>query len=120
METIGFKIRKLREERNISREQMAELLQTSLRTYAKIETNENEPSLKQLRAIAKELEVDEQDLLYGNPRMVFENCTNQSFYNSGTIHFQSMEEMHNHYEALLAQKKTLSALIRKSTKNKVS
>jgi len=40
--SLGFKIKKLREGKNISREQMADVLNLSVRTYGKIEVGERD------------------------------------------------------------------------------
>ncbi len=57
MET-AIRIRTFRELKNISREEMSESLGISLNTYAKIEKGTRSPNLKELKLIAKRLEID--------------------------------------------------------------
>lgn len=98
---LGQKIRKLREDKNISREQMADYLALSLRTYGKIESGERFPTVEEATKIAEKVEVAPEDLLYHQPITTFEHCHNNRFYNSGTIHCQSVEELQCYYERLL-------------------
>lgn len=98
---LGQKIRKLREDKNISREQMADYLALSLRTYGKIESGERFPTVKEVTKIAEKVGVAPEDLLYHQPVTTFEHCHNHNFYNSGTIHYQSVEELQRYYERLL-------------------
>lgn len=102
----GLNIRKLREDRNISREQMVDYLGISLRTYQKIESNQREPTIAEINKIAEKLDVTPEELLFGEPKVIFEKC-NKGFYSLGTMLFQSIEEVKQHYESLLSQKGAL-------------
>lgn len=55
---VGFKIRTLRESKNISKEHMADHLHMSLNTYKKIEYGERIPTLDELKIIASVLQID--------------------------------------------------------------
>lgn len=55
---LGFKIKTLRESKNISREQMIDFLPISLNTYKKIEYGERIPTLEELKIISNVLEID--------------------------------------------------------------
>jgi len=54
----GFKIKVLREQKQFSRETMADLLGISYNTYIKIENGEKIPNLKEIQLISDKLEVD--------------------------------------------------------------
>lgn len=55
---VGFKIKALREGKNLSKEQMSDYLQMSLNTYKKIEYGEKIPTLNEIKIISHVLEVD--------------------------------------------------------------
>ena len=55
---LGLKIKALREAKNITREQMTDLLPMSINTYKKIEYGDKIPTLDELKVIAEILEVD--------------------------------------------------------------
>lgn len=92
---IGEKIRKARENKGLAREYVAELLQLDVRTYEKIENNKRDLQLSEVEKLAKLLDVSAQELIFGEPRLVFENCTQNSsvYYNNGTVHYQQSEEL---------------------------
>ena len=58
---IGYRIRKLRESKDFSQENMAAELNISGSAYAKIERGETDPSAGRLMQIAKVLEVEVSD-----------------------------------------------------------
>lgn len=108
---LGLKIKKLREEKNISREQMADVLGLSVRTYGKIEVGERDLHVNEAVAMAKKLDVEPEDLLYHEPKTIFEHCQNTNFYNQGTIQYQSLEELHCYYQQLLTTERDHHLLI---------
>ena len=55
---LGLKIKALREAKNITREQMIDLLPISINTYKKIEYGDKIPTLDELKMIAEILKVD--------------------------------------------------------------
>jgi transcriptional regulator with XRE-family HTH domain len=57
MET-GLHIRILQEYKQLSRDEMANLLNMSVNTYMKIESGDKNPTLKDIQTISKKLEVD--------------------------------------------------------------
>jgi transcriptional regulator with XRE-family HTH domain len=56
--TPAYRIRKLRESKDYSQQNMADELGLSLSAYSKIETGKTDPSIGRITAIAKILEVD--------------------------------------------------------------
>jgi len=97
---LGDKIKLTRENRGSSREHLAALLDMDVRTYEKIENNKRDISLSETEKIANGLDISMQELLFGEPKLVFENCNeNVSLYNSGTLNYQSTKEIHEIYES---------------------
>jgi len=82
MVTLGAKIRKLRELRNIKQETMADLLGISQSSYSKMEKDETEMSPERLEQIAKALDLNVQDIL-GFDERVFFNVTNRDHSSGG-------------------------------------
>lgn len=56
--SIGYRIRKLREQKDYSQQNMAEELKISVSAYSKIERGVTDPAIGRLAEIAKILEVD--------------------------------------------------------------
>ncbi len=66
METIGTKISKIRKQKGLSQEELADLSKINLRTIQRIEKNENEPRGNTLKQICDVLEINIEELLtYG-------------------------------------------------------
>ena len=55
---VGLLIKKIRENKNISREQMADWLSVAVNTYKKIEYGERVPSLQEIKTISEKLDLD--------------------------------------------------------------
>ena len=85
----------------------------SLRTYYKIENNEKSPTLEELNLIASKLGVSSEELIYGEPKIVFENCNQKMFFNNGTIHYQSPEELKAFYDKRILEQKVEIIFLRK-------
>ncbi len=99
---IGDKIRMGRENKGLSREHFAALLEMDVRTYEKIEHNKRDLQLMEVQKIADALELTPSELLFGEPKLVFENCTqNVSLYNSGTVNNQNIETLKSIYDELI-------------------
>jgi transcriptional regulator with XRE-family HTH domain len=78
MATLGQKIRKLRELRNLKQEVMAEKLGISQTAYSKMERDETDVSYERLEQIAKALEISVQDLLSFDEKNFFNIMNNQN------------------------------------------
>ena len=61
-ENLGKRIKKLREERNLTQEKLAERATISLDYLGKIEVNINRPGLKTLLKISEALEISMEEL----------------------------------------------------------
>ena len=71
----GEKIRKIRIERKLKQEEVADLLSISQRAYSKIENDEVQLKIDRLQQIADILQVDAKKLLPENSSQHFENVT---------------------------------------------
>lgn len=76
MGTFGYNLRKLRELRGLSPEQMAEKTGLSVRTYLKNEAGEREMTRIEMKAAAKTLEVPEEMMMSLGERSVFNSFNN--------------------------------------------
>ncbi len=101
MSTLGAKIRKLRELKNLKQETMADQLGISQSSYSKMEKDETEISSERLEQIAKVLDISVQDILSFDEKMIFNflhnHNSNQLNY-SGPNHFYFPEQIQKLYE----------------------
>ena len=58
---IGLKIKELRKRKNLSQEELAELIDINFRTIQRIETGKNTPSLETLLKLSEALDINIQD-----------------------------------------------------------
>lgn len=70
---IGYKIKKLRELKGFSQENMADELKISVTGYGKIERDEVNVNLERLASIAQILGMNIEDILAFNEQVVFNN-----------------------------------------------
>lgn len=89
---IGNKIRKYRLIKGYSQENMAAILDISQKTYSNMENNKSSISIDNLKALAKELEIDIMELLSDDKVVVQHNSsTDNSTFQGGIIVNQSKE-----------------------------
>ncbi len=84
MNTIGDKIRKIREIKNLKQDHVAELIGISPSAYGKLERDETSITHERLEQIAKVLELSVQDILGFDEKQVFNfiNSHNSGNYNT--------------------------------------
>lgn len=63
---IGQRIKRIRKERDLTQEKLAETLDISTEHLSRIETGSYRPSLTLIEKISEILETDEQTLMFGN------------------------------------------------------
>lgn len=98
-------IRELREERQLSQEQMAELLQMSKNGYAKIERGESKPSLERLEQIARVFDVSILDLLQTiDKQVVLQTQNQQANYYQHYINNESLQSEIEKLKLIIAHK----------------
>lgn len=78
---IGYKIKQLREQKQMSQENMAELLKMSITGYGKIERGEVNINLKRLKTIADTLKTSPEEILKNNGNVFnnYETANENSF-----------------------------------------
>lgn len=108
------KIRKIRELKNFSQENMAEQLQMSVNGYAKIERGEVGLQMDKLEKIADVLGMDVVDLLTVEKNLVFlnmENRTNSANYYASqeqyVIEIEKLKQQNCYLQAILMEKEKL-------------
>lgn len=106
LQTAIQNIRKFRELKDITREQMASDLNLSLSGYSKLERGEIEITLKRLCEISDILDIELSQLLNFNPQTIF-NITNsqgvQGYDQGGNYHFHTEDRFREKYIQLLEQ-----------------
>jgi transcriptional regulator with XRE-family HTH domain len=85
MNTVGNKIRLLREERGLSQENMAASLDMTQSNYARLEKDDNRISIPRLIVIAKTLDITVTELVGEKAN----NVVNQSNNNEAVTYLQS-------------------------------
>ncbi len=85
MTTLGTKIKKIRELRNLTQDYMADKLGISQSAYSKLETDETTISQERLVQIAKALDITVQDILSFDEKMFFNLTNNQDHASFGYI-----------------------------------
>jgi transcriptional regulator with XRE-family HTH domain len=99
MSTIGTKIRKIRELKNLKQEHMADKLGISTVTYGKIERDEADVSHERLEQIAKVFDISVQDILGFDEKQVLNFISNNhSAVGPNSIYNNFPEEMKKLYE----------------------
>ena len=85
MGTFGYNLRKIREMRGLSPEQMAEKIGKSSRTYQKIESEERDMTRTEIKEIAKALEIPEELILSMDKGPIYNSFNNNQegeYFNS--------------------------------------
>jgi transcriptional regulator with XRE-family HTH domain len=90
MQQISENIKRFRELKNLTREQLADKLEMSLSGYSKLERGEVDVTLTKLYKIAEALETDVSQILNFDASQIF-NVSNNSVING-----VSVKEQHNH------------------------
>ena len=89
---VGEKIRKVRELRGFSQQNLADNLNISQKAYSKIETNETKVTLDHISKISKLLDIDPIQLLTFDENLIFNNCEHGNFGNHNTYYAYSENE----------------------------
>jgi len=102
MTTLGTKIRKIRELKNLKQEYMANALGISQPTYCKIETNEIALTHERLEEIANVFEISVKEILSFDESKVFNVMHNQNA--TGEVHIQHYHESSKEVNKLYEEK----------------
>jgi transcriptional regulator with XRE-family HTH domain len=110
---ISDNIRKFRELRNITREEMADKLGLSLSGYSKIERSEVDLTITRVQKIAEILKIELSKLMNFDATQIFNmsNNTNTFGGNDATINIQSDEYVQKYIKLLEADNLRLKKLV---------
>jgi transcriptional regulator with XRE-family HTH domain len=121
MNNIGEKIRSIRNIKGYSQENMAQMLDISLPTYADIERGKKDVTIRRLEQVAEKLGVSLNDIMMFSERIAnfFDNCTNTSVsagevkgYNGNQNNYDNRELQHQ------IEKQVIELKLLKSEKEK--
>jgi transcriptional regulator with XRE-family HTH domain len=108
MNTIGNKIRLLREERGLSQENMASALEMTQSNYARLEKDDNRISVPRLIIIAKTLETTVTEIVGEKPNTVVNQNTQrdafayfQSNFQADREHIQTLKDENAYLKKML-------------------
>lgn len=76
MGDFGYNLRKIREMRGLSPQQMAEKIGKSDRTYLKTESGERDPTRTEMKEIAKALDIPEEIMMSLDKQNIFNSFNN--------------------------------------------
>jgi transcriptional regulator with XRE-family HTH domain len=113
---VGRKIRKVRELKGYSQENMANALGISTANYSKIERGEVKLSLDTLGSIIKVLEVNLETLMNFDELQIFNNCKDSNCGCHGTNIINPIEKIQELYERILKSKDEEIALLKSKLK----
>ncbi len=110
--TIGKRIRKYREEKSLSQEELAEKLHISRSTYQRIENGETNSWINHIENICTTLDVSMEDILKPEEGYVQVNNNNDSSNDNGsgviqnqTINYHTSEKLIEQYEERIKELK---------------
>ncbi len=110
MKLSGEKIKKVRELRGFTQEEMAQKLNISPQAYGKIERNETKLDLDRLKQIAAALEVDTEFITNFDEKQIF---LNSQIGNKGKVNYHHNDNVSTVLEAQIKQQQEEIAFLRK-------
>ena len=109
---IGAKIRKYRLLKGYSQENMAAALNISQKTYSNLENDKSSISIKTLKTIAKELDIDVLELISDDKVVVQHNSSKDNSTFQGGIIVNQSKELVNQLKKQLADKDEIISLLK--------
>lgn len=82
MNNIGKTIKKLREEKNITQEQLAEKLNVTRQAVSNWETSKTQPDINTITKISEILEIPVEEVIYGGKQIMSDNATTKTVQTS--------------------------------------
>lgn len=101
---IGQIIKRKRIEKNLSREDVSEKMNLGISTYIKIENNQRNPDLEELKMLTEIFQEPSPYWIFDDKKINIEHNENSPVYNQGNIYYQSLEEIKKMYDLLLLEK----------------
>lgn len=108
-QTIGHRIRKIRESKDLSQENIAFDLGISKGAYSKIETGKTSPSVNRILEIAKILEIDVREFFTDSKK-----TEDTSIYQFGFATKNEVEELAKKIETITNEMKAIRELLAKN------
>lgn len=106
MNTVGSKIRKLREEKGIKQEYIAQELEISQSNYGRLEKDDNRLTVPKLQKIAEVLNVSV-SILFGEKANNFINENHGDLVQNGTVIYNDKEHIVSLKEEIVFLRKML-------------
>lgn len=122
MNNIGFNIRKIREQKGFSQEYMANVLNISQASYARMESEETKITVERLQKIAEILETSIIDF-FNNDRYIIHNQNYDNSYGNAYVHNltienkEATEKLIKSYEIRIKEKDEQIAFLKSLIKN---
>jgi len=108
---IGNKLKRIRENKKISQQEVAHYLNISQKTYSNMEANKSIPSLVQLSKLGEFLEFDMLELLK-EQGVTFNQSNNEFKDNSGSYIVNNLpEKLIEQYESRIKEKEDIILLL---------
>jgi len=112
---IGAQLKKAREDKKFSQQEIAHLLDISQKTLSNIESDKSNPTIEQLSKLSEIYNLDILDLL--SQQGITFNQTNQEGENNGIIqHYHLPEKLIEQYEERLNEKEEIIRLLKAEIK----
>lgn len=111
MGNFGYNLRKIREMRGYSPQQMAEKIGKSDRTYLKTESGERDPTRMEMKEIAKALEIPEEMMMSLEYRSIFNSFNNNQ--DGDNNHYSTSADLEQRFSGLEKRIEFLEKLILK-------
>ena len=107
---IAERVRKMREFKGFSQDNLAHDLGLSLRQYQRLEKGEQEISISKLELIANILKVSPLEIFGINDKYIIENCNNSGVGEHFTVNNVSEQLIRSYEDHILSLKKEIDLL----------
>jgi transcriptional regulator with XRE-family HTH domain len=107
---IGSKLKRIRESKRISQQEIANYLNISQKTYSNIESDKSKPTLPQFSKLAEFLDFDLLELL--KEQGIIFNQKNTKGSNNGIVHNNFSLELKEQYEAQIKNLQEINNLLK--------
>ncbi len=107
---VGYKLKKLRENKRVSQQEVADFLEISQRTYSNFESDKSKPSIDQLSKLSELLDFDLLELL--QEQGITFNQKNKNGSNNAIVKNEYPEQLVTQYEFRISELKELITLLK--------
>lgn len=117
MGDFGYNLRKMREMRGFSPQQMAEKIGKSDRTYLKTESGERDPTRTEMKEIAKALDIPEEIMMSLDKQTIYNSFNNNQ--EGDNNHYSTTEGLDTRLSLLESRINFLEKLVLNFTNSKI-